>query len=80
MISYIAILFCFFLLCGSSEYGTTTDGFEHLDVHNGVTADQILPVPGTCFAETVIRLNPGDVPERDFLCFRNYRRFMGRSK
>jgi YVTN family beta-propeller protein len=67
MISYIAILFCFLLFCGSSEYGDPADGFEQLDVRSGVTADQILPVPGACFAETITNLDPGVVPEGDYL-------------
>ncbi len=67
MLSLIGIIFCLFLLCGSSEYGNPADGFEQLDAGSGVTADQILPVSATCFAETVTHLNPGDVPEGDFL-------------
>ncbi|MCD4847625.1 MAG: beta-propeller fold lactonase family protein [Candidatus Aegiribacteria sp.] len=67
MISFVAVIFCFLLLCGSSEYGVPADELVQLDVHSGITADQIIPVPGACFAETVTNLDPGVVPEGDYL-------------
>lgn len=58
---------CLLAAVGFSEDGTPLVDYEQLDVHCGITVDQIFPVTGTCFAETITDLDPGVIPEGDYL-------------
>lgn len=60
------------LLCALAASVTTPDGepfehFETLDPGSGVTADQVIPFLATLDADTVKNVEPGVLPEGDYL-------------
>jgi YVTN family beta-propeller protein len=55
------------LFIAPSEDGTAGDGFENFEANSGITADQVIPFRYCADADTIADIDPGIIPEGDYL-------------
>ena len=67
MLSFLNIVLCVLAFGVPSEDGTLADGYESFDSGSGVTVDQLLPFCGSFRIDSICDIDPGVVPEGDYL-------------
>ncbi len=67
MLSFLNIVLCVLVSGVPSEDGSLIENYENFDVGSGVTVDQLLPFCTSVRADTVCDIDPGVVPEGDYL-------------
>ncbi len=67
MLSSLSIVLCVLVSGVPSEDGSPVDGFESFDAGSGVTVEQLIPFLGSVWADTVCNIDPGVIPEGDYL-------------
>ncbi|MCK5116115.1 MAG: hypothetical protein KAR44_05915 [Candidatus Aegiribacteria sp.] len=67
MLSFLNVVLCVFASAIPSDYGALADGFVIFEAGGGFTVDQLLPFCVSAPADTVCEIDPGVVPEGDYL-------------
>lgn len=67
MLSFMNVVLCILVSGVASEDGALSDGFEIFDAGSGVTVDQLIPFCGSFRIDTICDIDPGVVPEGDYL-------------
>ena len=67
MLSFLNIVLCVLASGVPSEDGMLLDGYESFHATSGVTVDQLLPFCASAPADTVCDIDPGVIPEGDYL-------------
>ena len=62
-----SLILCVLLTTIPSEDGALVDGFECFEAGSGVTVDQLMPFCASFDADTIANIDPGVVPEGDYL-------------
>ncbi|MCD4775025.1 MAG: T9SS type A sorting domain-containing protein [Candidatus Aegiribacteria sp.] len=67
MLTFANMVMCIIALGGVSEDGAIINDFVQLDVNSGITVDQLLPLFNSARADSISYVEPGIVPEGDYL-------------
>ena len=67
MLNFMNVVLCVLASGVPSEDGELADGFVTFEAGSGVTVDQLLPFCTSAPADTVCEIDPGVIPEGDYM-------------